>query len=407
MRTMVASIALRNVLRQRRRALLTLASIGVGVASLILASGFIEDLLWQLRESTIRSQLGHFQIFAPGYVDSGRRDPLAHTLADPERAVAALAKIPDMSVVGRRLSFGGLLSNGRADVPVAIEGVEANAEARIGAALTTIAGKPLQTAGASGIVIGEGVASSLKLHAGDPVTLLASTRDGALNTLDARIDGIFRSPFRDYDAHAVRMHLADAQALVNGDFVNSMVVLLAQTSSTERAVEDAQRALPAGAYDVRPWWQLADFYVGTEALYRRQFLVLQAIVALMVLLGVANSVNMMLHERQAEFGTVRALGYRAGSIFTQVVAETALLGVVGALAGIVLGVLVAMLISAIGIDMPPPPNSDVGYTATIRLTGWNLFVAACSGVVAAIAGSIMPARRLARMPIVEALRQAT
>jgi len=104
---------------------------------------------------------------------------------------------------------------------------------------------------------------------------------------------------------------------------------------------------------------------------------------------------------------VRALGYRAGSIFTQVVAETALLGVVGALSGIVLGVLVAMLISAIGIDMPPPPNSDVGYTATIRLTGWNLFVAACSGVVAAIAGSIMPARRLARMPIVEALRQAT
>lgn len=403
---MVTSIAVRNVIRQRRRVLLTVASIAMGVASLVVASGFIEDLLWQLREATIRTQLGHFQVFAPGYIDSGRRDPLAHTLADPMHAVAALQEVPGVSVIGKRLAFGGLLSNGRADVPVAVEGVEANAEARIGAAITTIKGKLLQAAAPSGIVIGEGVASSLKLNAGDAVTLLAATRDGALNSLDARIDGIFRSPFRDYDARAVRMHLTDAQALVNGNFVNSIVVMLGQTAATDRAVDAARRALPAGAYDVRPWWKLADFYVGTEALYRRQFLVLQVIVALMVLLGVGNSVNMMLHERQAEFGTVRALGYRASTVFGQIVGETALLGVAGALAGIALGTALAMTISAVGIDMPPPPNSEVGYEVTIRLTAGNLLLAAGSGLIAAIAGSILPARRLARMPIVDALRRA-
>jgi putative ABC transport system permease protein len=400
----IASIAVRNVVRQGRRALLTLVSICVGVASLVIAAGFIEDLLSQLRESTIHSQLGHLQVFAPGYVDSGRRDPLAHTLENPALTATTLRAIPDVAIVGGRLTFSGLLSNGRSDVPVMIEGVQASVETRIGSAIAMVAGTPLNSAGASGIVIGEGVASSLKLRQGDPVTLLASTREGALNTFDTRIDGVFRSPFKDYDAHAVRMNLADAQSLVNGDILNSIVVLLRNTSSTDAALEAARHALPTSTYDVRPWWELADFYVSTESLYQRQFLVLQVIVALMVLLGVANSVNMMLHERRAEFGTVRALGYRAGSIFTQILLETALLGAAGAIAGVALGIVLGSIISAVGIDMPPPPNSDVGYTATIRLTGWNLLTAAGSGVLAAIAGCIFPARHLARMPIVEALR---
>ena len=63
---MLLSIAVRNLTRQRTRALLTLASVGFGVASLILAAGFIDDILLQLRDATIHSQLGHFQVFAPG-----------------------------------------------------------------------------------------------------------------------------------------------------------------------------------------------------------------------------------------------------------------------------------------------------------------------------------------------------
>jgi len=304
------------------------------------------------------------------------------------------------------LSFSGLLSNGRTDATVSVEGIDPVAEHAIGTAMTTIAGNPLGAVSGPAVVVGDGLAHTLNLRVGDSVTVLASTRDGALNTLDAPVAGVFRSPFRDYDERAVRISLRDAQDLVATDSVNSLAVLLRSDASVDEAVAAARQALPAARYDIRPWWSLADFYEATASLYRRQFVVLLTIVAVMVLLGVANSVNMSLHERQAEFGTVRALGYGAGAVFRQIIVESALLGVAAALAGIVLGLLLAWGISAIGIDMPPPPNSDVGYRAAIRVSFPNVALAAAIGILAAVIGAVLPARRLARMPIVDALRHA-
>jgi putative ABC transport system permease protein len=403
---MILAIAFRNLVRQRTRGLLTLASIALGVASLILANGYIDDILWQLREATIRSQLGHFQVFAPGFIDGGRREPLNNLIADTGNAVAHLRAVPGVATVARRLGFSGLLSNGRADVAVLVEGVEPAVEARIGTALTIVSGKAIGPDDKDSMMVGEGVASSLKLAAGDGVTLLVSTRDGALNTLDGRIAGIFRSPFKDYDARAVRLGLAAAQDVAGVDSVNALVALLQPEGSLDAALKAARAALPFERYDIRPWTDLAEFYQGAEALYRRQFLVLVVIVSLMVMLGVANSITMSLHERQGEFGTVRALGYRADDVFVQIMTESLVLGAAAATAGIVLGLLLAGLISAIGIDMPPPPNSDIGYTARIRLSMSNVAIAAATAFVASIAGAIVPARRLARMPIVEALRHA-
>jgi putative ABC transport system permease protein len=403
---MLLSIALRNLLRQRTRSLLTLASIALGVASIMLANGFIDDVLWQLREATIRSQLGHLQVFAPGFLDEGRREPLSHTVADAQGAVARLQTIPGVATVARRLGFSGLLSNGRSDLAVIVEGIEPAAEAQIGTALTIASGKDLVTKDRNAITVGEGVAAALRLRVGDPVTLLASTKDGALNTLDARLSGVFRSPFKDYDARAIRISLADAQEVAGVDSVNTLVVLLQPDRSVDDALVAARDLLPSARYDVRPWTDLADFYQGVEALYRRQFLVLVMIVSVMVMLGVANSITMSLHERQGEFGTVRALGYRPDDVFAQIVTESVVLGSIAAAVGIALGVLLASGISAIGIEMPPPPNSDIGYTAKIRLSLSNVLIAAATAFIASVAGSIVPARRLARMPIVDALRHA-
>ena len=72
--------------------------------------------------------------------------------------------------------------------------------------------------------------------------------------------------------------------------------------------------LPPG-FEVKPWHELADFYNNTAALYERQFDVLQAIILVMVLLGVANSVSMTLHERTSEFGIMRALGGTGATCF--------------------------------------------------------------------------------------------
>ena len=398
-------IALRNLLRQRARAGLTLAAIALGVATLVLSGGFVEDILDQLREATIRSQLGHLQVYRAGRFAAGSQRPYEFLIERPAEVVDAVAAMRGVAVHGRRLAFSGLLGNGRGDLPIQGEGVDAAPEARIGSALTMIEGRSLAPGDRFSAVVGEGLAVAMKLRVGDRVNLLVSTVDGATNTLDFELAGVFRSLSKEYDARAVRIPLGAAQELTNTAGVSAVVVLLNETSATARARDDLAARL-SSAFEVRTWQELADFYNSTAALYQRQFAFLQGIILVMVLLSVANTVNMTLHERTSEFGVIRALGRTGSYVFRLAVLEATLLGVVGATLGIVAGALMALAISAVGIPMPPPPNSESGFVASVRVVPSVLGGAFAAGLLATTVASLLPARHLARIPVVEALRRA-
>ncbi len=158
-------------------------------------------------------------------------------------------------------------------------------------------------------------------------------------------------------------------------------------------------------FEVKTWIELNDFYEKTVALYERQFGVLQLIILAMVLLSVANSVNMSVFERVGEFGTLMALGNHSGYVTRLVIAENALQGLIGSAIGVVAGVALALAISAIGISMPPPPNANIGYTATIRIVPTVIAMAFAVGLVATVCAAIFPARRVGKIPVVDALRQ--
>ena len=398
-------LALRNLFRQRARTALTLAAIVFGVASLVLSGGFVEDILWQLREATIRSQLGHLQVFRKGQSAAGAQRPLEFLIEQPEALERELNALPGLALHARRLAFSGLLSNGRGQLPILGEGVEPDAEARIGSSMTLLSGRALKSEDVYGLLAGEGLASAMKLKVGDTVHLVLSTRDGAMNTLDFELVGVFRTLSKDFDDRAVRISLSAAQELTDTRGVNAIVVLLASTGLTDSARDALAARLPQ-AFEVKTWEDLADFYKNTAALYQRQFGVLQLIILIMVVLSVANSVNMTLHERTLEFGTMRALGRTGRHVFRLALLEMALMGVAGALLGIALGVGAALAVSAIGIPMPPPPNSETGFTAAIRVVPGILALSFMLGLLAAVVASLLPARRLARIPIVEALRRA-
>jgi putative ABC transport system permease protein len=225
-----------------------------------------------------------------------------------------------------------------------------------------------------------------------------------MNTLDFQIVGVFRSLSKEYDARAVRIPIPAAQELTATAGVYAIVVLLQDTERTATIAARLKRVLPPG-FEVKTWQELADFYESTAALYQRQFGVLQIIILVMVLLGVANSVNMTLHERTLEFGIMRALGRRDRDVFRLAVLEMALMGTVGAALGVAIGMALAVAVSAIGIPMPPPPNSESGFTAAIRVVPTVAVGAFALGCIATICASLLPARRVARISVVEALRR--
>ena len=400
-------LALRNILRHRARTGMTLAAIAFGVAALVLSGGFVRDILAQLAEAIVHSQYGHLQLARAGFFREGSRKPDQYVIADVAKLKARVAAEPGVIDVMGRLAFAGLLNNGRTDLAVIGEGVEPDREAKLGSYVVIAAGRPLTDADAFGVLVGEGVAHSLKLAPGDRVTLVANTPEGAMNTLDLEVVGAFQSFSKEYDARAIRIPLAAAQELMGTRGANTLVVSLARTSETGRVANALDAALTAAGIDIRRWHELSDFYDKTVELYQRQFGVLRLIVLAMVLLSVLNSVNMGVFERIGEFGTMRAVGNRGRDVFRLVVVENAILGIGGAALGVALGIVFAVGISKLGIPMPPPPNSDLAYVGRIRVEGSDLVSAYLVGLIATILASVLPAARVSRMPVVESLRANT
>lgn len=397
-------LALRNILRQKSRTAMTLAAIIFGVAGLILSGGFVADVLTQLGEATIHSQLGHVQVFRKGFYEQGSRSPEKFMIDDAEKIADFAARMPEADTVLQRVSFTGLLNNGKADWAVMGEGVEPDKENHLGTFVRITAGRALKDSDSGGILIGDGVAKALALKPGDTVTLIMNTADGALNTTEFAVVGVFQSFSKDFDARAVRIPVAAARNLVARDGSNSIVLLLHRTVDTARVKELLVPKLESLGFDIRDWVQLSDFYSKTVELYRTQFGVLQWIVLVMVLLSVFNTVNMSVFERVGEFGTLMALGNSRGYVFRLVLAENLMLGMCGAVVGVLVGIVVALAISEVGIPMPPPPNSNVGYTASIRVVPDNVILAFLVGVGATVTAALMPARKVSRTPIVDALR---
>lgn len=405
MYTGLLSFALRNIFRQKARSAGTLIAISIGIAGLILAGGFIQDIFLQLGEAIIHSQTGHIQITRHGYNEGKSRSPEKYLIEHPEQLKAKIEKItPNIEQSMERLGFSGVINNGKRDLGIIGEGIEPDAEASLGTFLQFIEGRALNSRDRDGIVIGQGVAKSLGLTVGDRITLVITLAQGAVNTLDFEVVGIFQSFSKEFDARAVRIPLEAAKSLMDTPAAHLVVIMLARTENTTATVDALKRQFSKEGFDVTAWNELSDFYEKTVELYDRQFGVLRLIILIMVLLSVVNTVNMTLFERTREFGTMRAIGDHSSFIFKLIMTESVFLGLFGAIIGMVLGCLAALGISAIGIPMPPPPNANLGYTAMIRLVPSSVLIAGLIGFSATILATIMPAKQAAKLDIVDALR---
>jgi putative ABC transport system permease protein len=399
-------LAYRNVLRQKGRTATTLAAVTFGVVGLVLSQGFVEDIFVQLGEAIIHSQTGHLQVAKEGYFTHGAHRPDRYLVPDPEGDKQRIAALPEVADVMARLNFSGLLSNGRADYSIVGEGIEPEKEAALGSFLRISAGRRLAGKDRYHLLLGRGVAQALKLKPGDRAILVVNTPDGAMNALDLEVAGIFQSFSKEYDNRAIKIPLVAAQELLNTKGANTLVVSLKKTADTDHLASTLKERTVWRDQEVKTWQELSDFYANTVELYHRQFGALQLIILLMVLLSVTNAVNMTVFERTSEFGTTRALGNRGANVFQMVVLENVLMGLMGCLFGLALGLLLAYAISSIGIPMPPPPNADLGYVAHIRVTANAVIGAFLIGFVATLLASLLPALRVARMPIADALRHS-
>lgn len=397
-------ISWRNIARQQRRSLIAVTAVAFGVVALVLSGGFIEWLLTALRESTIQAQIGHIQVVRPGYREGGLADPFRFLLPTDTPDQAAIAGLPDVKVMGARLSFNGLISHGESTVAFIGDGVEAENERQLSAALHVTQGQDLSSDDPNGIILGKGLAANLGVQVGDTVVLMATKSSGGINAVECHVRGLFVTAAKAYDDAALRVPIAIAHKLLKVAGSHVWVVLLNDTERTSDVLAYLRQHYGKASLEFVPWSDLADYYNKTASLFKRQVGIIRLIIGLLIVLSISNTLIMNVMERRGEIGTAMALGLRRSSIQRQFLIEGAVLGILGGTIGAVTGALLAALISWIGIPMPPAPGMESGYTAEI-LNSWNLTVSSfVLAVGTTIVAGIYPSFRASRMIIVDALR---
>lgn len=397
-------MAVRNLVRHRRRSALALGTVGGGVVAFLLAGGFIQWIFHDMRESTIHSQLGHIQITRPDFLTAGQSDPYRYLLPDtvPESLSDSLGG--HGKTVAPRLVFTGLLSKGEATVSFLGEGIDPDKEAPITRAITIQQGKDLTESGPNSVLLGEGLAASIGAQPGDVVVLLATTDSGSVSAVECTIAGIFSTITKAYDDSVLRAPLDVARRLMRVDGATSWVVLLDQTKATDSAVRRLRETLESSEYEVIAWSELADFYNKTVELFSKQVDVVRMLIAFIVILSISNTLTMSVLERTNEIGTSMAIGIRRIGIMRLFVSEGVMIGLIGGIGGIVIGFILGLIISSIGIPMPPPPGMARGYIGQITISPALAFEALTLAIGTTLLASIFPAWKASRMTIVDALR---
>ncbi len=404
---MLIQLAWRNVLRNRRRTGITVLAIVAGMTGLIVFGGFIEFAYVGLRESVIRTQLGHIQITKQGYSAHGLAAPyhyLIDNMAEIERLVRDL---PEVQVVTARLTFTGLISNGERTLPGKGTGVIPEREAALSTLETIVAGAPLAHGSTFQGVIGHELAKALGAQPGEYLTILTSTVDGALNGFNFQLVGVGQTDLLEYDSVFVKLPLAEVQSLLNTQGVERLVLLLTRTEQTAD-VAARLRARFAALHlplEVQTWDELAHFYRRVVILYDGIFRVIKVIIGCIVFLSIVNTMTMSIAERVREIGTLRALGTKRQGIVQLFLLEGIIIGLVGGVLGVLSGMLAAWIInSSGGIAIPPPPGMSRGYISLILIVPRVLLYAFVSTVLVAGMSSVFPALGAVRLRVVEALR---
>ena len=400
-------LSVRNIFRNRRRTAITVFSIVVGFAAMACFGGFIEFSFEGLRESTIRTRLGHLQIYAHGYSRHRVSDPESVLISRPDEVMARIAELPGVAAVTPRLSFSGLGSTGRAAVNVSVVGVDPEGEEEFSDFETLVAGRPLEPGDPEAGLIGEELRNGLGAEVGDWVTVLTTSFDGVINAVDFRVAGVVRTGSKEYDSVFVKIPIELAQRAKETGEVERIVVLLHDTDDLPALQPRIEEVLSSfdDEFETRRWDELAGFYEAVVALYTGIFTVFAGIVGVVVMFSVANTMTMAVFERTGEIGALRAIGARRSTLVAMFLTEGAGVGVLGAGLGVVASWLIAGAVQATGgIAMPPPPGMSQGFQAYFSLTGDVLRNAFAVTMAATLVSAVYPAYAASRIRIVEALQ---
>ncbi|MBS1150575.1 MAG: hypothetical protein H6Q89_2273 [Myxococcaceae bacterium] len=394
-------LAGRNLLRHRRRTVLLSLTGALGVTALLLVAGLSTGFLTWLIETSVLAKVGAIQVHRIGYAKSAMATPLSLAFADAPQLRAKILSVPGVTAVSGRLLFSGLVGSPRGQTNFVGRGVEPAVEVKVcpKAFDEFLEGASMPE---GSVVVGGALLKAIGLEPGERVQLQSTSAGGRVNALTLTLLAMNDAGAVLDSRRQVALPLPTAQQLTGLEGRVTEYGIATGSLDEVDAVAVRLRAELGPEYEVQTWGEVLGIWRDVISymnwLIGFAGLLLGAVVV--TLLGAATSGAV--YERVREIGTQLAVGMRRRDVQRLFLYEAALLGVVGAIAGVVLGVLAISILGAVGI-----PGRYFGFQSGVVRPSVDWLVAglgALGTVGATVIAGLVPAWRASRLNPVDALR---
>jgi putative ABC transport system permease protein len=404
-------IAIRNLLRYKRRTLLTASLITVGVVFVLafvsVAGTFKNMMIGQITDSMI----GHLQVHRKGFVASIETLPLNMNLKGG--AITKLEKIldaqPEIAAYSPRIKFGGMFSNFNETSAIRLTAIDPEREFKTVPLLSNRVSEGSKELKSGGILIPELLARGMKVKLGDSVVIVATNADGSVNGKQFTVSGIMdsatgpggRDGYIQLEDARELLRMEDQQISEYAIRLKDFGKLAAFNKKLDNLLAGELNQQGKPVFELHTWEKLSPFFNIARMIDLMTFFIKLMLIAI-VLISIMNVMIMAVYERIREIGTIAAIGTLPGKILSMFVIEGFCMGVAGALIGDLVGIGLIWILNLSKISYSF--GQQQGITLQAGVSPSDILMISVTVIIVSVIASLQPAFKASRMEPIKALR---
>ena len=404
-------IAIRNLMRYKRRTFLTSSLITIGVVFVLVFIALSGSFKYMMVSQITDSFLGHMQIHQKGYVASIDTLPLTMNMGTQsiKKVKKAIRDVPEIGAYSMRIKFGGMFSNFVETTNVRLNGVYPEEEIKTVPLFSDRIMKGKKSIAKGEILVPELLAKGMKVKIGDMIVIVATNKDGSVNGKQFKVGGILESATGPGGRDGY-IHIDDALEVLRMDNVaiSEVALRLNNFADLDVAYKKLSDILlkelnKAGkpVFEVHTWEKLSPFYNIARMIDLMTFSIKLMLIAI-VLISIMNVMIMAVYERIREIGTIAAIGTLPKKILSMFLIEGFSLGVIGALIGNVIGISIVYILNISKITFDFGRQTGLILEPTVNLS--DIITISTIVIIVSVLASLQPAFKASRMEPIKALR---
>ena len=394
----LTKLAFKNLVRHRKRTVITASIIAVAIFIFILFDSLIGGMTQLSYNSIIKYEAGHLQVADKKYWAEKDEMPLENLIKTDKETINQIEKLEGYQAVSPEINFIARLNNGANELPVMAKGVTPEKYMEVIRLKDQFVDGEMFSSGADSAVLGKRLAEIMQLEVGDYITLVFKDKNETFNTLEARISGLVHTGNPNVNRNIVYLpqKLVQQSLSINNNVSKLIVRLEDKNIANSAAVVFNDKISSEDNIAAYPWSELET--VSIAGAKQSANMMILAVILLIAAIAIINTVILAALERMEEIGMMKAQGLKNTEIIYTFVLESIGIGLLGGIIGVILGAAGVWFLTRYGIDFAALTNlemSSFGIPVLGKFYGtWNpgaMLKVFLFGVLVSLLASILPA----------------